>query len=89
MAIPLIDWPAVSPDLNPIEHVWWHLKKGVLEAHPELEVIGAFEEAIQALERALIEVWDALPDSLFESLLDSMPKRVQAWIAADRWHIRY
>ena len=89
MAIPLIDWPAVSPDLNPIEHVWWHLKKGVLEAHPELEVMGASEEAIQALERALIEVWDALPDSLFESLLDSMPRRVQACIAADGWHTRY
>jgi transposase len=89
MAIPLIDWPAVSPDLNPIEHVWWHLKKGVLEAHPELENIGATEEAIQALGRALVEVWGTLPDSLFESLIESMPRRVAACIAADGWHTKY
>lgn len=23
--IPLVDWLPYSPDLNPIEHVWWHL----------------------------------------------------------------
>lgn len=89
MGIPLIDWPPMSPDLNPIEHVWWHLKKKVLDMHPELQFMGAGEEAMAALESALREAWTALPDSLFESLIQSMPRRVAACIAADGWHTKY
>jgi hypothetical protein len=76
-SIPITDWPPFSPDLNPIENVWFQLKKTVLELHPELVgATGKSEEDIQALERALVEAWDALPDKLFENLVKSMKKRV-------------
>jgi transposase len=89
IGIPLEDHPPYSPDLNPIEHLWWHLKNKALQLHPELQDLGVGEQALQALERALIEAWEAIPDSIFEACLNSMPKRVQAVIDADGWHTKY
>jgi len=57
--------------------------------HPELEDIGKGDDAWQALCDALIEAWNALPNSLFESCLDSMEDRRDAVIAAKGWHTKY
>jgi hypothetical protein len=51
--------------------------------------IGKLEKDIKALENALIEAWEALLDSLFESLVKSMQKRVIACYKAKGWHTKY
>ncbi|KIM96276.1 hypothetical protein OIDMADRAFT_20718 [Oidiodendron maius Zn] len=51
--------------------------------------MGAGEEALKALENALVEAWNDLPDRLFEQCADSMPYRVQAVIDAKGWHTKY
>jgi transposase len=53
MGIPLTDWPPYSLDLNPIKHVWWHLKAKVLELHPELKNLGTSEE-LNSAERGIL-----------------------------------
>ena len=63
-SINTMDWPPYSPNLNPIEHAWWELKKQVQEMF--LEVIntqGELEEDWKNLEEALNAVWLAIPDS--------------------------
>ena len=89
MGIPVVDWPPYSPDLNPIEHIWWHLKAKVLELYPHLKDIGTGDEAIEALERALIEAWELIDNTIIESCLESMCRRRDAVIAAKGWYTKY
>jgi transposase len=86
----LKDWPPYSPDLNPIEHVWWHLKKLVVEMFPDVAVDKSeSEHARQRLESCLQAAWDCLPDKLFTSLYLTMKHRIDAVIAAKGWHTKY
>ena len=39
----MLDWPAISPDLNPIEHCWAFLKDHLNEYYPELASQGESE----------------------------------------------
>jgi hypothetical protein len=50
---------------------------------------GKSEEDIKAVEEALKAAWDALPNSLFESLVESMERRIDACILAKGWHTKY
>ena len=49
-----MEWPAVSPGLNPIEHVWDRLNKSVCGP-------PVVPHTLQDLEQALIEEWNLIP----------------------------
>ncbi|GFV93072.1 transposable element Tcb2 transposase [Trichonephila clavipes] len=53
-----MDWPAYSPDLNPIEHVWDALGKRIAAClhHPK---------NTQQLKQVLIEEWVLLPQEMY------------------------
>jgi transposase len=85
--IRVIDWPPYSPDLNPIEHIWWVLKRMLTEYYPHLN--GAGEDDIEAMEEALKECWARIPKETFDTLYESMPGRVEACIAVSGWHTKY
>ena len=83
------DWPPYSPDLNPIEHVWRHLKNIVLEIHPELQHISGKENICEALETALREAWTMIGKDLLDNLIESMERRIAACIDTKGWHTKY
>ena len=69
-----IDWPAKSPDLNPIENVWLVLKRNIQDLYQPKNV-PKMQEAIQ-------QAWDDFPTSILDHLINSMPNRMQAVIEA-------
>lgn len=85
----VIDWPPYTPDLNPIEHVWWELKKQILLKYPELSTLGQSEGAIARLKVVAEECWQEIDQDFFRRLFDSMPRRLAAVRAAKGWHTRY
>lgn len=80
--IAVMDWPALSPDLNPIEHVWDALGRAVrARPHPPT--------TIPQLRDALIQEWNNLPQQTILTLIQSMRRRCLACLAANGGHTRY
>ncbi|UYV76586.1 K02A2.6-like, partial [Cordylochernes scorpioides] len=69
-----MDWPARSPDLNPIEHVWDALGRRIGARHPS-------PKTLVELRTALLEEWGLLPLDLLQSLVNSMGARCETLIA--------
>ncbi|GFY27916.1 transposable element Tcb1 transposase [Trichonephila clavipes] len=77
-----MEWPACSPDMNPIEHVWDALGRRVAGRQPH-------PQTLQELEKALLEEWDRIPQLVINSLIDSMPQRCSTLLAVRGNHTPY
>ena len=69
-SIPCLPWPAQSPDLNPIEHLWDELERRLRG-----RTIPPKNE--NELFKFLHEEWKIIPRNILEKLVDSMPNRIQ------------
>jgi transposase len=73
--VPEMDFPAQSPDLNLIEHLWDEIERR-LNSKPQRPT------PLTALATALQEEWSAIPPETFRRLVKSLPGRVRAVIKA-------
>ena len=82
--IEVVDWPPYSPDLNPIEHVWRHMKEWVHTHYPELEALTGDKDIIkECMVEALQEAWTAINEEFLTKLAESMERRIEAVIKID------
>ncbi len=73
------DWPIMSPDINPIEHLW-----GILKRKEERKVSN-----IHQLCDVVMEEWKRTPVATCEALVNSIPKRVKAVLENNGGHTKH
>ena len=73
--------PAVSPDMNPIEHIWDYLGRKV-------RARGNVHN-LRDLENALIQEWNNIPNVVIRCYVRSMRGRFAACINSRGGHTRY
>ena len=80
LRVKVMDWLGMSPDLNPIEHLWRILKRKV-------EVRNVSN--IRQLRDVVMEEWKNIPVAPCETLVNSMPRRVKVVLDNDGRHTKY
>lgn len=76
----LLRTPSMSPDLNPIEHLWAMVKQ---------KLRGRRLQNKDELWRAVQQAWDEIPLDKLISLVNSMPSRINAVIRSKGYHTKY
>ncbi|GFV23410.1 transposable element Tcb2 transposase [Trichonephila clavipes] len=76
----LLPWSAYSPDISPIEHVW-DLVGRLLARDPA----ASKDELLLRIQA----IWNYLPQADIQNLLDSLPCRIAALIAARGGYTKY
>lgn len=76
----LLEWPAQSPDLNPIEHLWGILKRKIREHSITSK---------QGLKQILQQEWNEISPEECRKLVSTMPKRIAAVIKAKGGPTKY
>jgi hypothetical protein len=83
MGVDVLPWPARSPDLNPIEHLWDMLQRRLHDNYAELPA------NVQMLRTRLQQQWDEIQLSEINDLCDSMTRRLRACMDVRGGHTSY
>jgi hypothetical protein len=68
-AVQTIPWPAMSPDMNPLEHVWDYIGRKINQRNLKCQNIDELRTAIS-------QEWQQFPQERLRRLVRSMTRRV-------------
>ena len=81
-AVTSVPWSAMSPDFNPIQHIWDMLGRRIQAREPPVQNIRQLEEALH-------REWQQLSRQGIRRLTGGMRRRVEAVIRARGGYTRY
>ena len=80
--IQVLVWPPQSPDLNPIEHLWVHIKR-------RLQKYPIPPKGVHELWERVEKEWNNISPEVCQNLIGSMERRIEAVIKAKGGHTKY
>ena len=80
--ISVLEWRLFSPDINPIENIWWIFKQKVQQCN---------STTLEELQVAIMDIWqnDASLNEACKAVIDSMPRRIRALERSRGGFIKY
>ena len=80
--VTVLDWPAQSPDLNPIEHLWNEMDRRPRQLEIPVRTQDQLWDAIQ-------KIWVELGSDVCKKLVDTMPTRINDVIKANGGYTKW
>lgn len=80
--VSVLDWPACSPDLNPIENLWGYLARKVYENGRQFSNLSSLKVEIK-------NCWRSIPQSMLQNLILSMESRIFSVISQNGGETKY
>ena len=79
--VTVMNWSSCSPDLSPIEHIWYELKRNVRKNHNP--------QSLRELRQVVEREWDKVPEQTRQHYVKSMRNRCLAVARANGGHAPY
>lgn len=67
--IPVLEWPACSPDINPIENIWGILTRRVFAEYRQYN-------SVPELKTAIFDAWEGIEENTIKNLVTSTENRI-------------
>ena len=77
----LLDHHPQSPDLNPLENIWWAIEQALLD----IPLLSNANDLFEKIE----QIWNNYPTDKLLEYIKSMRSRIEAVIQAKGWHTKY
>lgn len=80
--VSVMEWPACSPDLNPIENLWGILVRRVYSENRQYETV-------EQLKIGITQAWTEISDEIINNLVGSMRNRIFELVNKNGKQINY